>query len=308
MASGIPLVEKDQIEVGKPLPFSVYSADGQLLLAAGRQVESDRARLMLLQAGVYRGPSSIDRRAGDDPNESYKPSPLTALYKDYGASHVAKRFAITMAPNETAEAFSSWVLGATEQSLIVTAPARADGQLVAVTAGQTWLCRTFQVTSAFRFRAAVLKTVFEPFPHLHLEAPKQVEHRKIRGQPRANLFVNAMLDGVPPILCVLLDLSVTGGRVALEKHLRFERGQRLRLHLRIDLVDYHFDLALKCAVVSVLGPTDSRHPDVAFYGVQFEDLSELETLILHGFVNEHLAMELNCLWQLLSQASAATHN
>jgi hypothetical protein len=42
---------------------------------------------------------------------------------------------------------------------------------------------------------------------------------------------------------------------------------------------------------------------VAFYGISFESLSELDACVLHGFVNSELALELNSLWQVLSLSS-----
>src|ERR1017187_3079958 len=54
MSVKAPPAEKERIIVGRPLPFSVFGAEGQLLLAEGSVVESDRARQMLLRKGVYR--------------------------------------------------------------------------------------------------------------------------------------------------------------------------------------------------------------------------------------------------------------
>jgi hypothetical protein len=307
MAANSPLLEKDQIVVGKPLPFSVFSHDGQLLLAAGRQVDSERTRQSLIKNGTHRsafsggGDERIKRDRYVD-NAPHKPAALLALQKDYGTTSLGRRFAVTMAPNETHEAYSAWVVGATEQSLILTAPLRSDGSLVAVTPGQVWLCRTFQVTSAFRFRATVLKAAFEPYPHLHLEVPKNVEKRKVRGRPRASVFVNASLDVPPASPCVIVDLSVSGGRIAVDDTVKMERGHIAHLNVKLDMIDFHFDLSLKATIVGAFGASDGRHPAVAFYGVQFDSLSELESLILHGFVNQHLAVELNSLWQVLSSA------
>jgi hypothetical protein len=65
-------------------------------------------------------------------------------------------------------------------------------------------------------------------------------------------------------------------------------------------------LSLQANIVGAFGVSDARHPEVAFYGIQFEGLSELEVLILHGYVNQHLAVELNGLWQVLSTASSTS--
>jgi hypothetical protein len=307
MAPDRPFLEKDQIAIGKPLPFSVFSHDGQLLLAAGRPVDTERARQMLIENGTHRSSTAQENAPAErfEDKSSHKQGALAALHRDYGTTGLGRRFAVTMAPNETQEAYNAWVVGATEQSLIMTAPLRPDGSLVPVTPGQVWLCRTFQVTSAFRFRATVLKVAFEPFPHLHLEAPKQVETRKVRGRPRASVFVNANLYTPSAVPCVVVDLSVTGGRIAVPGNVKMERGHAARLHVKLDMIDFHFDLSLRANIVGAFGVSDGRHPEVAFYGVQFDGLTELESLILHGFVNQHLAVELNSLWQVLSTADAA---
>jgi hypothetical protein len=150
----------------------------------------------------------------------------------------------------------------------------------------------------------VQKVAFEPFPHLHLEAPKNVEKRKVRGRPRANVFVHASVDAPLTSPCVFVDLSVTGGRIAVDEGVKMERGDVVQLSIKLDMIDFHFDLSLKATIVGSFGASDGRHPKVAFYGVQFDSLTELESLILHGFVNQHLADELNGLWQVLSTASS----
>lgn len=45
------------------------------------------------------------------------------------------------------------------------------------------------------------------------------------------------------------------------------------------------------------------YPGVLFYGIKFESLTRLEVLVLHGFVTRRLAVELNCLWQVLLKAT-----
>lgn len=230
--------------------------------------------------------------------------PLASLRKDYGVAQSGHRFAISMAPGEKHEAYTAWMVGKHDNSMIVTAPIKSDGSLVAVTAGQMWICRTFQMTSAFRFRIRVLKVVFEPFPHLHLELPTQVERRKIRGRPRANVFVPAHVVSPTSLPCMIMDLSVSGVRIAVQKDALIEKGQVLQLRTTLELVDFKFDLDLKCTVVGAFGPSDARHQQVAFFGLQFGALSELESLVLHGFVNGHLAVELNSLWQILSSVTA----
>jgi len=305
MSARTPRPEKDKIIVGRPLPFSVFGAAGQLLLAEGSVVESDRTRQMLLRDGVYsdtaeRFGGSSGKRA-PEPEDARQP-PLVALQRDYGPTSTNQRFALSVASVDSDESYHAWVIGVHDQSIILTAPRRPNGSLVSVSVGQSWMCRAFQMTSAFRFRSTVLKVVFEPYPHVHIEAPKHVERRTVRGRPRAAVFVPARLEAPHAAASVFVDLSVSGGRLALEQDVPLERGQAIRIATSLELMESLFELRLRATVIAVFGPSDGRHPRVRFYGIKFDALTEVERLVLHSFVSGQLAMELNSLWQMLSTA------
>jgi len=305
MSVKAPAPERDKIVVGRPLPFSVFGAGGQLLLAQGSVVESDRARQMLLRNGVYRDAARGEERApGTDAADAIAPAqpPLSVLQRDYGAAGAGRRFALSVACSDADEAFSTWVIGVHNQSIILTAPRRSNGALVSVTVGQSWVCRAFQMTSAFRFRSSVLKVVFEPFPHVHIEAPQHVERRTVRGRPRAAVFLQASLEQPLAAPAVMVDLSISGGRLAVEQGVVLERGQTIRVATKLELIDSQFELSLRGSVIGVFGASDGRHPQVLFYGIKFDSLTEVERLVLHSFVSGQLAMELNSLWQMLSTA------
>ena len=295
--------DKERIVIGQPLPFSIFSSEGSLLLAAGRVVESGYAREVLLNNGACRERDArkwATNVADDDSTERLRISPLIAFQTSYRRSNPARGFPLSMARNETSEAFRANVAGVHGQILIVDAPRRQDGTLIAVMPRQTWLCRTFQSTSAFRFHGTVLKVVFEPFPHLHLEVPRSVEQRKIRNRTRATVLVCAVIEAPTSAQCVVVDLSVGGGRIATSDDVVLERDQPIRIALSLEMIGTRFDLSLQAVVARNFGANDPRHPRVGFYGVKFESLSELDACVLHGFVNSELALELNSLWQVLS--------
>ncbi len=52
MATDTPAVPDDEIEIGQPLPFSVYNARGRLIMQRGEVVDSRHQRAMLLTEGV----------------------------------------------------------------------------------------------------------------------------------------------------------------------------------------------------------------------------------------------------------------
>ena len=295
--------DKERIVVGQPLPFSIFSSEGSLLLAAGRVVETGHARDILLSSGACREGDKktwATNVADDDSTERLRTSPLIAFQSDYRRANPARGLPISMARNGTSEAFRTFVAGVHGQILIVDAPRRADGALVAVMPRQAWLCRTFQGTSAFRFSGTVLKVAFEPFPHLYVEVPKTVEQRKIRDRTRATVLMSAVIETPVSAQCVVVDLSVGGGRIATSDEVALERHQPISLELSLEMNGTKYNLSLRAKVARLFGASHSEHPRVTFYGVSFEGLSELDGCVLNGYVNSELALELNSLWQVLS--------
>ena len=75
-------VDKERIVVGQPLPFSIFSAEGSLLLAKGHVVESGRALQVLLNNGACRERDAKTWAtcvADDDSTERLRVSPLIAF-------------------------------------------------------------------------------------------------------------------------------------------------------------------------------------------------------------------------------------
>jgi PilZ domain/Flagellar protein YcgR len=303
-------IDGNRIVVGNPLPFSVFTTDGKLLLAQGQIVETDRLRDMLVrngrrcevsgpdgEAGKPRPEGEAELRAGD--------SPLEQLCKAYEASRGGQHLSISMARSETEQAFPVQLIGVHKHYIIVTAPVHPDGSLVAVLNEQTWLCRTFQMTSAFRFTALVVKACFEPYPCLYLKLKNEVEHRQARGAPRARVSLRAVLHAPDALPCVISDLSTSGARIAVETTLTsLEKGRPARLTVTLCVLQSKYELSLNAVVVNVFGPTDSRHPKTVFYGLKFDAPTEKDHLVLHGFVGERLVSELHLLWQMLRLAAS----
>jgi hypothetical protein len=300
-------LEEGQIVVGKPLPFSIFTADGKLLLAQGRMVESDRLRDMLLRNGRYcetEGADTRSVRAQAAPEEEPAgESPLDKLQRQHDPRADAHHYTLSIARNETDKAFGVQILGVQGRCIIVTAPVHPDGSLAAILAGQMWLCRTFQLQSAFRFMAVASKVAFEPFPHVYLQLKKEVEHRRVRGAPRAKVAVRAQLHTPDPVPCLISNLSTSGACIALEASTTLAKGQQVRLSATLGLLQSKFGLTLDAAVMNVFGASDSRNPEVAFYGVQFSEPTEKDSLLLHAFVHEHLLSEINRLGHLLMPAA-----
>ena len=302
------LVDKRWIAIGKSLPFSIYDSQRKLLLAQGHVVESERSLQRLLDHGQYYKPEHsegprdvIEEELAGDPVD-----PLTALNRDYSNIQMRARCGVKIAPKETGESYLCWVIGVSHENrcLVMTAPVRADKALAAVTKGQVWFCRMFSSTSVFRFRGAIAKVAFEPYPYLHVVVPEVIEKRLVRQLPRALVSLSGTL-AIPAIHAVtIVDLSVGGARVAVDGKLVLEMGATVKLVMSLEVIGKNRDVCIEAKVAAQYGVADSRHPGIVFYGLAFEALDERMVFMLHGYVQQQLASEYDGLGQVLALGGA----
>jgi PilZ domain/Flagellar protein YcgR len=302
------LVDKRWIAIGKSLPFSIYDSHRKLLLAQGHVVESERSLQRLLEHGQYYKPelSGSLREVIEEALDPDPVDPLAALNRDYSNIPLRARCGVKIAPKETGESYLCWVIGVSHENrcLAMTAPTRPDKALAPITRGQVWFCRMFSSTTVFRFRGAILKVAFEPYPYLHILVPDVIEKRLIRQLPRALVSLQGAL--VTPAIhqITIVDLSVGGARVGVDKSLALEVGASIQLDVTIEVLGRQQELRLPAKVATVYGVADTRHPGIAFYGLAFEALEERIVLMLHGYVQQQLASEFDELGQVLALGAA----
>jgi len=299
------LVDKRWIAIGKSLPFSIYDSQRKLLLAQGHVVESERSLQRLLDHGQYYKP---DLSAGprdfieEELADADPVDPLTALSRDYSNIQMRARCGVKIAPKETGDSYLCWVIGVSHENrcLVMTAPARADKALAAITKGQVWYCRMFSSTSVFRFRGAILKVAFEPYAYVHILVPEVIEKRLIRQLPRALVSMQATLATPDVYQVTVVDLSVGGARVGVDKKLALEVGAAVQLSMTLEVLGRRQELRLPSKIATIYGVADTRHPGIVFYGVAFDPLDERLIFMLHGYVQQQLASEYDGLGQVLA--------
>jgi hypothetical protein len=142
---------------------------------------------------------------------------------------------------------------------------------------------------------------FDPYPYLHILVPEVIEKRLIRQLPRALVSLQATLVCPDSNFASVVDLSVGGARVAVDKRLVLDVGHPVELVMSIEVLGRMEELRLQAKVAVVYGVVDTRHPGVAFYGVAFEALDERVTFMLHGYVQQQIASEYDALGQVLAR-------
>jgi hypothetical protein len=172
--------------------------------------------------------------------------------------------------------------------------------LLAIVKGQSVTCRWFNATTAFRFRATILKLAFEPIPLAYLGLPEKVERTIVRQEPRALANLHAVVRVPDSVEALVVDLSVGGARIAVAGELDVEKGQTLELVMRPRMLSRDYMVLLDCTVTAVLGRTEAQHPQVCFYGLSFKKVTDSDLLILHAYVQSCLAVESDWLSQALA--------
>jgi Flagellar protein YcgR/PilZ domain len=305
------LVDKRWLAMGKSLPFSIYDSQRKLLLAQGHVVESERSLQRLLDHGTYYKADSGPAPEGgvEEPAAEADPvDPLSALIRDYSNITQRARCGVKIAPKETGESYLCWVIGVSHENrcLVMSAPGRPDGALAPVSKGQVWYCRMFSSTTVFRFRGAIVKVAYEPYPYLHILVPEVIEKQIIRQLPRALVSLNAQL-AVPEVHDVtVVDLSVGGARIGVDKKLALEAGAVVQLLTSIEVLGRSHELRLQAKVATVYGVADTRHPGIVFYGIAFTGVDERLIFMLHGYVQQRLAREYDGLGQVLALGTGGT--
>jgi len=302
-------MDKNDIVVGQPLPYSVYGPDRLLLLAQGQLVKSERVREALLRVlpdpdGIHRAAAASAAAAKQD-EQLATLSALSLLRRDYQNLSSRARFSLRMAREEGGESYLCWVVGiANRRDLIITAPQREDRTFVTVTEGQSWVFRTFYATAVFRFNATIQKLVFDPFPYLHIQLPQAIDMRSVRKMPRAQVCLNATVGtATEEAAALIVDMSVTGLRLAVPDVTTLFKDQTVALNFTVPLLGKQHTMRMQGRVMSCQGASDVKHPRVAFYGLNVEPAGDLEPMVLHGYVQQQLVGELDSLWQALSMDS-----
>lgn len=291
--------DQKYLAVGRPVPFAIYSADKNLLLAAGRIVPNEFVRDSLMRSGKFRD----DQDTAAEPVVAPDPGThgtMAALQADYQHTHA--RAAVGFRMEKDGRALTSRVIGVSDDGhgLIMTGPTTLDGSRVEIRQGETWVFRAFYAVAAVRFQAVVEEVVANPFPYFYVSHIADIDRRNVRQWPRTPTCLWASRAAEPTRL--LVDLSVGGARLAVENGTSFQIGQTLLLSTTLALATGRRELSLDAVVLNRYGHSDDKHPTIEFYGIQWENVGDAQRLALHAFVQEQLCMELDRVWHVLTLA------
>ena len=289
-------IPKSDIDIGKPLPWSVYNGDRQLLLKCGFVVETQSQLDGLAEKGLYRDshgsdPSPAARRKEEEAAERAKSEqPAERLVSlDEIKLGIGDPFQIQTQVDQTENRYYVKLIGYLKgKSVLVTAP-QQEGNLCYIKEGQAFVVRFFSGKNAYAFSANVIRAANVPFPHLHLSYPSQVRGLVIRSGERVNARIICTVSipedtktvAVPGLLT---NISI-GGALLSSKRKLGEKNDLLAIKFRIFIRDIEFYMTIDATVCSV----SKDEVGEFLHGLRFAGLPNEMAIALTAFVYQKLA-------------------
>ncbi len=168
------------------------------------------------------------------------------------------------------------------RSIIVTSPA-TKGVSVSVPLGINVNVRLFSssLNGACAFRCTTIYATTRPFPHLHLSMPDQMEMGEIRKSIRASVELIAAVSSESnndSTASIIHDLSTDGARIG-STQLRVQVGEKIVVSWKCTVAGIDRLLSIPGTVRTV-----SEGENETFFGIEFDDVDEVDRVMLHAFV------------------------
>lgn len=293
MAKAPPLqpVRKQEIEIGKPLPWPVYDEQGNLLMREGNIIYSEKQLTILQQSGMFHAP--LWNEAARPPAMGGKrPVAPRAMPEDIPtAQEKGDSFAFTdirLPSGEiiqmqgtdagTQRHFVRYIGYVEKGSILVTTPV-AEGKTLFVKDGQGFNLRAFSGRRIFTFNTVVLRSCLTPYGYLHLAYPNSVRGTLIRQASRTKVDLICSLETPAGKLPArMTDLSIGGTQLEIRQDIA-AIGDTFSLAFKIVVFEETIYLRLPAIVRRI----DSES-GLFRLGIQFSDISLNDRLALQSLL------------------------
>ena len=281
------------VEVGKPLKHPFYDGNRQLLLKRGYIVESIRQCELLVERGLYR--NIHERKAPPDQSPGAREEAAPPRESIVALESTLFRIGDPLHLQSSADAPRLMVrlIGYLKnRGLIVTVPG-ADGDLVMLKDGQSFICRFFSGKNAYAFTATVGKQTSVPFPHVYLSYPREVRGVEVRKGSRIDVDLIAAIsmggeDDSRSGSGKMVNISTGGGalraKVALGK-----KGDVISIKFKITVSGIQSYIVLDSVIRMVSKEGDPSMPYL--HGLQFLDPDPNMAMALAAFVYQKIVDE-----------------
>ncbi len=295
-------IDKEELEIGKPLPWAVFDPQRNRMAAAGDVIQNEEQLLLLLDNHPCR---ELTWDAGGDGAEELtaevitkadtsKSGQQTSFKFDAMNLKVGDRLQIQPPAQLSPERFLVKLIGYVNNvSLLVTAPMTTHGLRLQLIEGEKLVVRIFSSQNAFGFASTIEKVCKLPFDYLHLSFPAEVQGMVIRKAPRVRTkiiaSVNAGAQGTDSASGMISNLSANGALLDARRNLA-EKGDTLKVSFRVNLHNIDAYLTVNAAVRAVFTDevVDSSGTALIHHGLEFVNLQPNDSVILQSMIYQQM--------------------
>lgn len=302
----------DDIEVGRPLRWSIYNGDRVQIFRAGQVIPTLAAAEEAFRKGGYRRSltggelpastsppvkpqelSSISTMAVEPaearpPRPAEKPSRPSERPIEIGLESARLQIGDVLqlqTMGDYPQRYAVRLIGYLKNSGIIVTTPEVNGALVMVREGQAFIGRFFCGNSAYGFSTLVTRMTSVPYPHLHLSYPRQVSAQVVRKSPRVDMNLIVAL-GLPNNggegAGKLVDLSLTGCGLRTKTWVA-EKRDRMLVKFKLVVQDIETVFSLTAEVRSLRRVQDDETMPF-LYGLHFCDLDHAVQFALTAYV------------------------
>lgn len=286
-------IKADELQVGKPIPWTLYDSSGEMMLELGYIPKSAQQIQAFIKNGVGRDLdetiAEVDKTAA--PNTPPRDENLLTLEQiklNIGDS-IQLQF---QSETDNSRCVVTLVGYLADQGIVVTTPV-LNGAIMLVREGQIFVVRMFSGKSAYAFSAVTRRVTNNPFPHLFLSYPKEVRGLVVRSssRSRANIICHATPDKGSGVACIARDISIGGSLIAAKTKIG-DVGNKLSLKMRVKVNEVEHMLALSCTLRSVNNarPSDDGVVTV-LHGLSFDHVSPQDSLVISALLYQNMISE-----------------
>jgi c-di-GMP-binding flagellar brake protein YcgR len=171
------------------------------------------------------------------------------------------------------------------RSIIITTPTK-NGVAISLKPKMTLKVRLFvnQINGACGFETVIQHVSVIPFPHLHLAVPEKLHIGEVRKAMRAKVHIicSVLLRDATTkkaVSAVIDDLSDNGARIH-SKNLQLEVENEIDLVFKVLIGTIEKMVSVTAIVRSVTSDVEKGN----YYGLQFLEVSEQDTIAMHAYV------------------------
>ena len=175
------------------------------------------------------------------------------------------------------------------KGIVVTNPI-IEGNLMLVREGQHFVARLFSGKSAYAFSTSARRVTSAPYPHIHLEWPKEVRGMVVRQSERSRINIICHATGVSGKghACVARDISVGGALIAANESLG-EIDEVLTLKFRVKIGAGEHTLSLPCKIRSMNATrATAEEKATLLHGLAFDQISDQDTLVISALLYQNV--------------------